>query len=134
MPRCPQAGAGMGQSFAQIYLHIVFSTKNRQPFLRNPAVRGELHAYLGGACKNLESPAVIVGGTEDHVHVLASLARTRAAAVLIRELKRESSKWVKGKGPGVFQWQDGYGAFSVSASGVDDVRACIANQEEHHRR
>ena len=126
----------MPQSLAQIYLHIIFSTKNRQPFLTDPIVRAELHAYLAGTCKNLDSPAVIIGGVADHVHILCRLSRTHAVAVLVRELKRESSKWCKEKSTDLadFYWQDGYGAFSVSPGHVEALKVYIANQEEHHRR
>src|SRR5262245_15908422 len=107
-------GSMMPQSLAQIYLHVVFSTKHRTPFLQDKSLREELHTYLGGICRDLESPAVSVGGVEDHVHILCRLSRTRTVADLVRELKRLSSKWVKQKRPDLadFHWQDGYGAFS----------------------
>lgn len=122
----------MGQSLAQIYLHVVFSTKHRKPYLKNRGLQTDLHAYLAGACRNLESPSLQVGGVEDHVHILCQLAKTLSVANLVRELKRESSKWLK---PEVaeFQWQQGYGAFSVSPSHVDALKGYIQNQQEHHR-
>src|SRR5437879_5090434 len=125
----------MPQSHAQIYLHIVFSTKQHRPFLQNPAVREEAHKYLGGTCNKLGCPVLRVGGVADHVHILCRLGRTIAVADLVKELKRDSSKWLKGKGPGLesFQWQNGYGAFSVSPTHVEALRRYIANQEEHHR-
>ena len=124
----------MPQSLAQIYLHVVFSTKNRTPFLRNKALRGELHAYLGGVCRNLESPSIQIGGVEDHVHALCRLSRTCMIADLVRELKRESSKWLKTKDPelAAFHWQDGYGAFSISPGHVPALSQYIASQEQHH--
>lgn len=85
----------MSQSLAKIYLHIVFSTKNRQPLLRDKAFRGRTHAYLAGICNNLDCPALIVGGVEDHVHILCRLGKTIEVATLLRELKRDSSKWIK---------------------------------------
>src|SRR5262245_34662987 len=85
----------MSQSLAQIYVHIVFSTKHREPFLRDKALRDELHTYLAGTCRNLDSPALKVGGVEDHVHILCRLSKTLSVSDLIRELKRESSKWLK---------------------------------------
>jgi putative transposase len=126
----------MPQSLAQIYLHIVFSTKHRRPWLEDKILRAEMHQYLGGICRNLDSPALIVGGVEDHVHLLCRLSRTHTVAEFLRELKRESSKWIKTKGSALadFHWQDGYGAFSVSASHVEAVQVYIANQEEHHRK
>jgi putative transposase len=124
----------MPQSHAQVYLHIVFSTKNRTPFLTDPAVREEVHKYLGGTCNNLDCPVLRVGGVADHVHILCRLGRTISIAQLVKELKRESSQWVKEKFPALadFYWQAGYGAFSVSESNVDVVREYVANQERHH--
>ena len=126
----------MPQSLAQIYLHIVFSTKNRQPFFKDKILRTETHAYLAGTCRNLDSPSLIVGGVEDHVHFLCMLSRKCTVADLVRELKRESSKWIKTKEASLssFHWQFGYGAFSVSPSHVNSLRKYIADQEEHHRR
>src|SRR5262249_31114034 len=120
----------------QIYLHIVYSTKHRHPFLREPALRAEVHKCLGGICRNLDSPSLGVGGIEDHVHILCRLSRTLTVADLVRELKRDSSKWLKTKGQELadFHWQDGYGAFSISPGHVEAVVAYVANQEEHHRR
>ena len=125
----------MPQSFAQIYLHLVFSTKERRPFLQDAAIREEAHDYLGGTCNNLGCPVLRVGGVADHVHILYLLGRTMSVAVLVKELKRESSKWVKTKGTALtdFYWQNGYGAFSVSPGHVEMLRDYIANQEDHHR-
>ena len=122
----------MGQSLAQIYLHLVFSTKLRKPFLSSDNLQSELHAYLAGACRNLDSPSLQVGGVEDHVHILCQLSKTLSVADLVRELKRESSKWLKPRIANV-QWQQGYGAFSVSPSHVDALKDYIRNQQEHHR-
>jgi putative transposase len=126
----------MPQSFAQIYLHLVFSTKERRPFLQDAAIRDEAHRYLGGTCNNLGCPVLRVGGVADHVHVLCLLGRTISVADLVKELKRESSKWAKTKADalGEFYWQNGYGAFSVSPGHVELVRNYIVNQEEHHRQ
>jgi REP element-mobilizing transposase RayT len=125
----------VSQSLAQIYLHLVFSTKHRRPYLQNQALRVEMHAYLGGVCRNLDSPSLIVGGVADHVHILCRLGRTVSVAELVRELKRESSKWVKTKAIDLadFHWQDGYGAFSISPSHVEPLRRYVADQERHHR-
>jgi REP element-mobilizing transposase RayT len=124
------------QSLAQIYVHIVFSTKNREPFLRDPGLRTETHAYLTGVCRNLDSPSLRVGGALDHVHILCTLSRSHTVSDLIRELKRESSKWLKSKDASLatFHWQNGYGIFSVSPAHVGALRAYIAGQEEHHRQ
>jgi len=125
----------MPQSLAQIYLHIVFSTKGRRRYLQNDSIRTELHSYLGGTCRNLNCPSLCVGGVEDHVHILCRLSRTLSVADLVRELKRESSKWLKTKSPDlvIFEWQAGYGAFSISPGHVEKLREYIAGQEEHHK-
>jgi len=125
----------MPQSLAQIYLHIIFSTKNRARLFQDRAFREKLHAYLAGVCRNLGSPALIVGGVEDHVHILCREGKTISVSDLIRELKRDSSKWVKQESPDLpsFYWQQGYGAFSISPSHLDAIKAYIANQEEHHK-
>src|SRR5438105_13536008 len=98
----------MPQSLAQVYLHIVFSTKNRAPFLRDAKLRTEIHEYLGGICRQLKAPALAVGGVEDHVHVLCRFPRTITIADLLMALKQESSKLVKAKDPRLadFHWQD----------------------------
>jgi putative transposase len=125
----------MPQSLAQIYLHIVFSTKDRLPYLQDASLREEMHKYLGGVCNNIDCPTLCVGGIADHVHILCRFGRTITLANLIQELKRDSSKWVKTKARSLqdFHWQNGYGAFSISPSHVEPVREYIANQEEHHR-
>jgi REP element-mobilizing transposase RayT len=125
----------MPQSLARIYLHLIFSTKGREPLLPESAFRTQTHAYLAGICQHYESPAVIVGGVADHVHVLNRLGRTVDVSTLVRELKRESSKWIKEQDSrlGTFYWQAGYGAFSVSPSHVDALVRYIETQEEHHR-
>ncbi len=125
----------MPQSLAQIYLHIVYSTKHRTPFLQDLKLRDGLHAYLGGICRRQNSPALIVSGTADHVHLLCRLARTISVADLLREIKRDSSKWLKEKSAELmdFHWQDGYGVFSAGPDQLDALTAYIRNQEEHHR-
>ncbi len=126
----------MPQSLAQIYLHIVYSTKDRRPFLADLELRERTHAYLAGICRNHDSPAIIIGGVQDHVHLLCRLGRTITIADLVRELKRDSSKWAKEQAPGLglFQWQAGYGTFSVSPSHVEPLKRYIARQDDHHRR
>ena len=126
----------MPQSLAQIYLHCVFSTKNRAPFLKDKTLLASLHAYMAGICKNLESPALIIGGAHDHVHLLTRHSKNLAVALFIREIKRSSSKWVKQEKRVLadFHWQAGYGAFSVSPSHVEALTVYIRNQEEHHQR
>lgn len=126
----------MPQSLVQVYLHIVFSTKHRQPYLNEIALREKVFAYLAGICKNLDSPALKIGGVDDHVHLLTRHSKTLAISDFLRELKRSASKWIKTQSSGLssFHWQDGYGAFSISPSHVHQVETYIANQGEHHRK
>jgi len=125
----------MPQSLAKILVHIIFSTKGRTPVIA-PEVRPELNAYVVGILRQLECPSILVNSVADHVHILCRLSKTLALAKAVEEVKKGSSKWLKTKAAGLrnFHWQNGYGAFSVSPSNVEDVRQYIANQEEHHRR
>ena len=126
----------MPQSLAKILVHTVFSTKDRRPFLRDSALREEMHRYLGGILSNLTCQPIIVGGVEDHVHLLCALARTCQAAEMVKEVKRGSSLWIKTKDASLseFSWQNGYGIFSIGFSQVPSVKDYIADQEEHHRK
>jgi REP element-mobilizing transposase RayT len=126
----------MSQSVAQVYLHIVFSTKHRVPYLQERGVREEMHRYLATVCQSLGFPALEVGGVEDHVHLLCRLGRTLALADFLRDLKRASSLWPKERGGPLadFYWQSGYGAFSISPAHVNGVQEYIRNQEEPHRQ
>jgi REP element-mobilizing transposase RayT len=125
----------MPQSLAQIYVHLIFSTKQRQPLLVDGDFRKRTHAYLAGICDQQASPAVTIGGVADHVHILSRLGRTIDLATLVRELKRDSSKWIKETHPQLrgFHWQAGYGAFSISPSHVEALVRYIEDQEKHHR-
>jgi putative transposase len=89
----------MPQSLARIVLHVVFSTKNRVPFLKQSAIRGELHAYLAGILQNVGCEPILINGVEDHVHLLCNLSRTITVAALVEEVKKNSSKWMKERGP-----------------------------------
>ncbi len=124
----------MSQSLVQFYAHIVFSTKYRFPFLTDRKLRNVIHSYMGGILKSLNAQPIIVGGISDHVHILCSIPRDASVSVTVGELKRVSSKWIKTQGSGLedFYWQRGYGAFSVSRFGIDNVRTYIGNQESHH--
>ena len=121
----------MAQSLAKILLHTVFSTKERRHFFRDELLREELHRYLGGILTNLGCQPLIIGGVEDHVHLLFALSRTATVADVVKELKRSSSVWVKTKSPSLadFAWQNGYGVFSIGQSQVDAARAYIAGQQ-----
>ncbi len=123
----------MGQSLVKNYLHITFSTKYRQPLI-HPPYEEQLHAYLGGICKNLDCQPIKVGGYTDHVHILCMLSKKIALMKLLEELKSHSSKWIKTLDDSLknFYWQDGYGAFSVNPAEVANVINYIANQHEHH--
>ncbi len=126
----------MPQSLARIYLHIIFSTKDRIPFLADTEIRQHTHAYLLGGCKKLGVPAVMIGGVADHVHIACSLSRTVAVADFIRDIKRTSSSWLKQQSADTvnFHWQSGYGVFSVSPSHVDALKEYIIGQEKHHQQ
>jgi putative transposase len=126
----------MPQSLSAVYIHLVFSTKDRRPWLRDPSIRSSLHAYLGEVSKQLDCSPILVGGVEDHVHLLARFGRTITQAEWVKELKRVSSIWLKEQGPDFhdFHWQGGYADFSVSQSNLDQVREYILHQEEHHRK
>ena len=125
----------MPQSFAQLLTHLVFSTRGREPRIR-PDERDALHAYLGGILRSCDSPSLAVGGPADHVHILFRLSKMRTLVSVIEDVKKSSSIWIKTHGPLYrdFHWQAGYGAFSVSASGVDSLVAYIAAQEQHHKK
>jgi putative transposase len=125
----------MSQSLAKIIIHLIFSTKNRVPFLTINSIRNEMHRYLGGTLKRLQCPVLTIGGTSDHVHILFSLNRQESIARVVQEIKRESSKWIKTKDLKFrkFKWQTGYGAFSVSQSQIIRIKKYISNQEVHHK-
>ena len=124
----------MGQSLVKNYIHIVFSTKHREELIY-PPYEQELHAYIGGICKELDCPVLIVGGYTNHIHILCMLSKKIALMTLVQKVKAHSSKWMKTKDKSLanFFWQDGYGAFSVNPSQVDVVINYIKNQHEHHR-
>ena len=126
----------MSQSLSEIYLHIIYSTKLREPFLQDRSIREKLHAYLSGTCKNLDCPSFRIGGVEDHVHIGCRLSKKMRVMDLLQELKRESSKWMKEQSPDLadFYWQTGYAVFSVSPNRVPALTTYIDGQEEHHRR
>jgi putative transposase len=122
------------QSLAQILVHVVFSTKNREPVL-DDSIRRELHEYVGGIVRKLGGDLLKAGSVADHIHLLVAHPRTCAPADLVQEIKTGSSKWLKTRGPryAAFHWQSGYGIFSVSPSHRAALETYIANQAEHHR-
>ncbi|MEP6912845.1 MAG: IS200/IS605 family transposase [bacterium] len=118
----------MPQSLSAVYIHLVFPTKHRHPFLLDEEVRKNLHSFLGGTSKTLECPPLIVGGVEDHVHLLVRFGRTITQADWVKELKRVSNLWLKEQGEfDDFEWQGGYADFSVSQSNLEQVKSYIAN-------
>lgn len=125
----------MAQSLSKVYVHITFSTKNRQSLI-DDNIKTSLFEYLGGICKGLECNPLRVGGYLDHVHIICLLSRKVPQMKLLEELKKQSSKWIKTKGQGYsnFYWQDGYGIFSVNPSEIDVVENYIINQKEHHKK
>ena len=124
----------MPQSLAHILVHLVFSTKNREPWLAL-ALRPSLPAYLAEVARSTGCGCHRVGGVFDHVHLAITLARTITVATVVETVKTSSSKWIKTQSPTVpgFAWQRGYGAFSVGPSDRDTLCSYIDNQEEHHR-
>ena len=124
----------MPQSLSAAYLHLVFSTKDRRPFLRDETFRAHLHEYLGGISKTVDCPPVQIGGVEDHVHLLCRLSRTITQAEWVKELKRVSSIWIKQQQTDFrdFEWQVGYATFSVSVSNLEPVQRYIQQQPQHH--
>ena len=121
----------MPQSLSSVLIHLVFSTKHREPYITESA-EVELHKYLATIFKACDSPALLVGGEVDHIHALFTLSRTWTIADVVKEIKASSSKWMKGK-VGEFQWQAGYGAFSLGQSSVAEVKRYIHDQKVHHR-
>ena len=126
----------MPQSLSAVYVHLVFSTKDRRPLLRDKSTREALHSYLGGVSKKLDCSPLAVGGVEDHIHLLARFGRATTQAEWVKELKRVANLWLKEKSSDYadFEWQGGYADFSVSQSNLSQVMEYIVGQEEHHRK
>jgi REP element-mobilizing transposase RayT len=124
----------MPSTHISLHVHLVFSTKDRTPWIA-AKWRERLHAYLGGIAKGLDGVPLAVGGTSDHVHLLVGLKSSHRLDYFLRDLKADSSEWIHREiDQPVFAWQKGYGAFSVSPSNVDSVRQYVLNQESHHQR
>ena len=122
-------------SFTSILIHCVWSTKKRQPYLSSE-LRDRLWPYLGGIARENKMKALAIGGTADHVHMLVSLPATFSVPKALQLLKGNSSKWIHETFPKMrsFEWQEGYGAFSIGISAVDATVRYIRNQAEHHRK
>ena len=126
----------MPQSLANILLHIVFSTKDRTQWMTDQKINKDLYAYMATILANIDSPAILINGVDDHVHILCNLSRTLSVMKLVEKVKTEPSKWMKKQGAQYrdFYWQNGYGAFSVSESKSEEVRRYIGDQQEHHKK
>ncbi len=122
----------MPSTHTSLYFHLVFSTKNRAKLITEH-LRNDLYGYLGGIVKNLGGVAFVIGGIEDHVHILVGLNATHRLDHFMRELKASSSGWVRRELDPTFSWQNGYGAFTVSAGNLERVKNYIRNQEAHHQ-
>jgi putative transposase len=125
----------LAQTLVSLMVHVIFSTKNRQPLI-TPDIEPELFAYMGGILKNHESSLIDAGGTADHVHLLISQSKNVSVSSLMKDVKKDSSSWIKKKGPHLrnFHWQDGYAAFSIGKSDIPGLRKYLASQKEHHRK
>ena len=125
----------MAQTLVSLLVHVIFSTKNREPFI-SPSLEPELFAYIGGILKNQNSRLLDAGGTADHVHLLISQSKNVSLSSLMKDLKKDSSFWIKTKGRQFdnFHWQDGYGAFSIGHSQIAALKKYISQQKEHHRK
>jgi len=125
----------MSQSLANIVVHLVFSTKERRPLLRD-GERGRLHAYITGILNNHDSPLIEINSVRDHLHILFAQSKNHAPAKIVEQVKASSSAWLKAQHAWYqdFAWQAGYGEFSVSPMHVEVVREYIRRQPEHHAK
>ena len=124
----------MAQTLVSLLLHVVFSTKNRTDLI-TPEIEPELFAYMGGILRNNQSRLLDAGGTANHVHLLISQSKNLALSALLKDVKKDSSKWIKTKDRKFkdFHWQDGYAGFSIGQSNAPALKRYIAQQKEHHR-
>jgi len=125
----------MPSTYSNLLYHIVFSTKNREPFIVD-SYREQLYSYIGGIIRNEGGSLIQIGGVDDHIHLLVNLKPTKSIAELMKSVKGSCSKWINEQKfiSRRFSWQEGYGVFTVSESQSDPVRAYIRNQPEHHKR
>jgi putative transposase len=124
----------MPSTHLSLHFHIIFSTKDRHPFITEDW-RSRLHEYLGGLIREADGIPEAIGGTADHVHLLVGLRATHSLATFVQDIKQSSSRWIhESIGVKNFSWQPGYGAFTVSVSNCESVKAYIASQAEHHRK
>lgn len=125
----------MAQTLVSLMVHVIFSTRNREPLITSE-IEPELFAYIGGILKNNESRLLDASGTSNHVHLLISRSKNMALSTQMKDVKKDSSLWIKTKGRELrsIHWQDGYGAFSIGKSNVPALKQYLANQKEHHRK
>jgi len=124
----------MAQSLNQMYLHLVFSTKKRIPWI-NPAVESHLYKYIKGICQNEKVLLNEINGMPDHIHILVSFSRTITVSDFMKKIKANTSRWLKAQGPSLrdFAWQSGFASFSIGVMGLDQAVHYIRNQKAHHR-
>ena len=125
----------MGQSLSKVYVHIIFSTKDRLNLI-DENIEQRLFQYLGGICKGLECNPIQIGGFKNHVHILCLLSKNISQAKLLEEIKKQSSKWIKtiDSKYSKFYWQDGYGIYSVKSNDAESIIHYIKSQKEHHKK
>ena len=125
----------MAQTLVSLMVHVIFSTKNRERLI-TPEIESELYAYIGGILTNHECRLLDAGGTADHIHLLISQSKNISLSSLIKDVKKDSSSWIKTKGKQFrnFHWQDGYGGFSIRRADIPELKRYIATQKEHHRK
>lgn len=125
----------MANTYTSLHYHLIFSTKNREPWITT-TIEARVWAYIGGIARKHKMTALQVGGIEDHIHALIMAPPTYAPSQIVQYLKGDSSRWIHGEFAKFrgFEWQDGYGAFTVSKSQIPGLIEYIENQREHHRK
>ena len=123
----------MPHTYTNLLFHIVFSTKDRIPFIK-PEFEGRLYEYMGGTIRALGGICLEIGGVDEHVHILVRLKPTLQVSKFLEKLKPAVTKWARSIIHTKFEWQDGYGAFSIGESQIPPVRKYIRNQKEHHKK
>lgn len=123
----------MPHTYTNFLYHIVFSTKERYPFIKNES-KPRLYDYIGGTIRGLGGICLEIGGVDDHVHLLVKLKPTVGVPKFLQELKPNATNWAKRELHPKFEWQDGYGGFTVGESQIEGVRRYIQNQERHHKK
>lgn len=125
----------MANTLTKVLIHFIFSTKNREPWIPQE-IEPDLFAYIGGTCRAHGCALPAAGAAADHVHLLISFSKTITMADLLLHIKRDSSKWIKARRPGLshFHWQGGYAGLSVGQSQIPALRSYFAKQRAHHAK